>query len=108
MLDLDEGIVVSLVERRREGAEEMDTGDAAGRHCGPSKTFSCIIMHSPLRLPNFVTVADAPAAGLAVFVRNFLLTLIELNFLEGAVRGGVEVREDGVGGRIFALRGAGD
>ncbi len=31
VLDLDEGTVVSLVERRREEAEDMGIGDAAGR-----------------------------------------------------------------------------
>lgn len=34
VLDLDEGTVVSLVDRRREEVDEMGTGDAAGRPDG--------------------------------------------------------------------------
>ena len=55
--------------------------------------------------PSLVAVAGVPAAGLAPLLKNFLLTLTLENFLaparpEPVDRGGVDVLDSGVGGRI--------
>jgi len=96
------GTVVSLVDRSRDDVELRGTGEEPvllESHLAISRC------NHPLVRPSLVAVAGEPAAGLAPLLRNFLLTLTLENFLaparpDPAVRGGVEVRDNGVGGRM--------
>lgn len=118
LVDADEGgcgdvegfvldTVVSFVDKRREEGGAIGTGDAAGR--------SEVISYDSRReedtkldiLDRELSFVDGDAdeglGDVPVLLKNFLLTLIALNFLAvGAivpVSGGVDVLEDGDSGR---------
>lgn len=65
------------------------------------------------KLLSFDVAVGVPTAGLAALVRNFLVTLTEVNFFDAdaddpvACRGGVDVREEGVGARKIGVGLAG-
>lgn len=106
--------MVSFVDSKREDGAAMGTGEVTGRAAASERPDSKARREHILeRELSFVVDEALDGLGVVpVLLRNFLLTLIALNFLAvGAivpVRGGVDVLEDGDGGRSDMCVRAGD
>lgn len=98
------GTEVSLVASSLDEDEESGKGEANGR---PAHDFSAFIptlsrmVYSPVRL--FSLGPEVAGAGLAALLKNFWLTLIELNFFGFDDNGGVDVRLEGAEARMKEL-----